>query len=148
MSTFSHNLKFIAAYIAIAGGLWTASEWWEKGFAKQVGNADISPNGCYRVETFEPFWVLPMIFHRKPDPNNDIPPKFLPSWSYPGFYRLYNQRSGELIGESLIYDLGSASGDLYWGDKAMPKVIAGFIYIGPNLPDCIGDQPDKPIPKK
>ncbi|MCR8720288.1 hypothetical protein NVV30_16525 [Pseudomonas syringae] len=148
MNISIQNLKFIVTYILISGSLWTASEWWEKGLAKQLGHADISPNGCYRVEIFAPFWVLPMMLHRKPDPNNDIPPKILPSWSYPGFYRLYDQRSGKLIGESHIYDLESASGTLYWGDKIMPKVIAGFIYIGPNLQDCIGDQLDNATQKK
>lgn len=148
MKPTSRRWALFLTYLSIAGGLWTASEWWEKGLAKKLGHAHISPNGCYRVETFAPFWVLPMMLHRKPDPNNDIPPKMLPSWSHPGFYRLYDNRSGELIGESHIYDLESASGNLYWGDKTIPKVIAGFIYIGPNLDGCIGDQLERSIPKK
>jgi len=33
MNTYSRRIAFIVAYITLAGGLWTASQWWEKGLA-------------------------------------------------------------------------------------------------------------------
>ncbi|KPW05954.1 Uncharacterized protein ALO41_01734 [Pseudomonas amygdali pv. ulmi] len=71
----------LAAYIAIALSLWTASQWWEKGLAERSGDPIISPDGCYRLETFKPFWVLPNMFHRKPHPDEDVPPKWFPLWA-------------------------------------------------------------------
>ena len=60
-------------------------------------------------------------------------------WKYPGFYRLYDNRTGELLGESKIYDLYLASGTINWGVAG--EVYAGLIYVGPNAPDCIYDRP-------
>lgn len=142
MKPASRRMAFFVAYISIAGGLWTASNWWEKGLAMQDGEPSISPNGCYRVESFKPFWVLPAIFHRKPDPNEDQPSKWFPSWGYPSFLRLYDHRSGYLISETKVYDGASAGGQLDWGDGP-DSVMAGMIIIASNLPECIGDVPAK-----
>jgi hypothetical protein len=145
LKVLKRRLAFFIVCIVIAGSLWTASEWWEKGLAKSLGDPVISPNGCYRVESFKPFWVLPDVFHREPDPNEDIAPKWFPWWEYPGFYRLYDNRREILVGESKIYDLAYASGPISWG-RASRQVYAGMIHIGPNVPDCIGDQPAQPRP--
>ncbi|MFD2640874.1 hypothetical protein [Pseudomonas japonica] len=123
----------------ISGGLWLSSEWWETGLAAPLSDPVISPNGCYRLQSFKPFWVLPDTLHRKADPNEDISPKWLPWWEYPGFYRLYDHRSGKLLGESRIYDLEQASGPINWGVSG--NVYAGMIYVGPNASDCIFDKP-------
>ena len=141
LNNTSRRFTLFIAYTSIAGGLWMSSQWWEKGLAKRQGEPDISPNGCYRVETYKPYWVLPGILHRKPDPYGDIPLQWFPLWSYPGFYKLYDHRTNALLGESAIYDLTSASGPLDWGYRKFPEVSAGTIIIGPNAPDCIGDQP-------
>jgi len=125
---------------AVSGAVWFASEWWETGLAQPLGHATISPNGCYRVETFKPFWILPDIFHRWSHPDDHGPTTWFPWWEYPGFYRLYDQRTGQLLGQSKIYDLQHDSGQLGWGSRADPEVTAGLIYIGPNTPDCIGDR--------
>ncbi len=101
-----------------------------------------SPNGCYRLQSLKPFWVLPDIFHPRADPNEDVPAQRWPLWKYPGFYRLYDNRTGELLGESKIYDLAQASGTINWGVSG--EVYAGLIHVGPNAPDCIYDQPVKP----
>jgi hypothetical protein len=146
VNRYSDRIGFLIAYICIAGGLWAASQWWERGLAEPLGEPDISPNGCYRVETYKPFWVLPNIFHRKPHPDGDMPPKWFPVWSYPGFYRLYDHRTNALIAESEIYDLTSASGKLDWGSKRWPEVSAGYVVIGPNATDCIGDRTSRPEP--
>ncbi|RMM72159.1 hypothetical protein ALQ75_04186, partial [Pseudomonas savastanoi pv. glycinea] len=60
------RIMFILTYIFIAGSLWAASEWWEKALTKRSGSPLISPGGCYRLEAFKPFWVLPNIFHPQP----------------------------------------------------------------------------------
>ena len=140
LKTPSRRVAALAAPLILAGGLWAASQWWEKGLAERIGESLISPGGCYRVEEFKPFWVMPSLFHPKPDPNEDRPPKWFQLWSYPGFYRLYDHRSGELIGESNIYDLEFVGGGMAWGGGS-GKVSAGMITIGPNLPDCMGDRP-------
>lgn len=134
----------IAVTCIAAGLLWTASQWWQTGLATPSGAVHISPNGCYRVQKFKPFWILPNIFHTRTHPGEPNTPQWLPWWSSPGFYRLYDNRNGRLIGESDIHDLTSASGTLYWGDIKLPEVSAGLITIGPNLADCIGDHPDTP----
>ncbi len=125
--------------LLIAGSFWFISEWWEKGLATPL-NTTVSPNGCYRVESLKPFWLLPDTFHREHDPNEDMDPTWFPHWEYPGFYRLYDHRSGALLGESRIYDLAYASGPLTWG-VGSKSVFAGMIYLGPNTLDCIGDTP-------
>lgn len=142
MTPASRRMVFFVAYISIAGGLWGASNWWEKALATRVGESSISPGGCYRLETFTPFWVLPAIFHRRSDPNEDGPPKWLPWWGYPGFLRLYDHRNGLLISETKIYDFESAGGQLDWGDGDK-KLWAGMISMDLDLPDCIGDVPGK-----
>lgn len=126
---------------AITLGLWQGSQWWEKGLARKVEPPIISPNDCYRIEILKPFWVLPDRFHPKAHPDELESPKWFTWWSYPGFYRLYDDRSGELLGESHIHDLTSAGGPLFWGDTWLPEVSAGLVTIGPNVPDCIGDKP-------
>lgn len=130
----------IVASIIIATGLWAASQGWQKSLATYLSDSVVSPNGCYRVETLKPFWVLPSMLQPARAPNNDMPTKWFQVWGYPGFYRLYNHQSGELIGESEVYDLEYTSGPLYWGSKSFPEVSAGAIYIGPNLSNCIGDR--------
>lgn len=122
------------------GSLWTASSRWEKGLAENLGDPVISPNGCYRVEALNPFWILPDIFHPEPDPNGISAPKWFPWWGYPAFFQLYDHRSGQLISETDIYDLEIAGGEITWG-AGSKTVFVGMIPVGPNAPDCIGDQP-------
>ncbi|KPX53351.1 hypothetical protein ALQ57_05194 [Pseudomonas amygdali pv. hibisci] len=146
MKAASGRWVFFLTYITIAGSLWTASEWLEKGLAERSGEPDISPGGCYRVELFKPLWVLPMMFHSMPHPDSEVPRRWLPWWEYPAFFRLYDHRTGELISETEVYDLASASGPLDWGDGS-GEVSAGMILIGPNLPDCLGDRPTPVSPQ-
>jgi len=135
------DLKILVLILASPVALWAASQWWEKGLATQWDEIT-SPNGCYRLESLKPFWVLPDIFHSRAHPDEDLPPQQWPLWKYPGFYRLYDNRSGQLLGESRIYDLAQASGAINWGMSG--SVYAGYIFVGPNAPDCIGDRPAKP----
>lgn len=63
----------------------------------------------------------------------------VPAVGYPGFYRLPDNRNGELISENRIYDLETAG----WGEES-GFVYAGMILIEPNASDCVGDQPAIP----
>ena len=96
-------VKVLILCIGSIGGIWLASEWWETGLASPLGEPTFSPNGCYRVESFKPFWILPDIFHRESHPDEDRPPTWLPRWETPGFFRLYDLRTDELLGQSKIY---------------------------------------------
>jgi len=135
------GVKVLALCIAGIAGIWFASEKWQTALAQPLDYPILSPNGCYRVVELKPFWVLPDMFHRRSHPDEDRPPTWFPRWGIPGFYRLYDQRTGKLLGQSKIYDLESASGPLTWGYPGSQVVRAGLIPIGPNAPDCIGDQP-------
>ncbi|KOP52640.1 hypothetical protein NLO74_18055 [Pseudomonas tremae] len=141
MKMLLKKYRFFLAYITISTGLLTASDWWEKGLAENLGDPVISPNGCYRVEAFKPFWILPDIFHPEPDVNEINAPKWFPWWGYPAFFKLYDNRNGQLISETTIYDLEVAGGEITWGSGSK-TVFIGMIPVGPNTPDCIGDQPD------
>lgn len=136
----SRRLAALAAFLAIASSLWAASQWWEKSLAKTLGNPAISPTGCYRLETFKPFWVLPSIFHPLPDPNEGWSPRWFRTWDYPGFYRLYDNRTNTVVGESDIYDLEFVGGGLFW-DEGSGRVSAGLITIAPKVYGCISDHP-------
>lgn len=114
--------------------LWAASQWWEKGLATEVAYAESSPNGCMSIRSFRPFWILPDIIHPKSDPNEDIPPQWFIGWGLPGFYRLYDNHNGELIGESEIYDLEYSSDRISWNRSG--AVYSGMIYIGPTIKEC------------
>ena len=48
----SRRLAFRMVFICIAGGVWEASQWWEIGLAERLGDPEVSPGGCYRVESF------------------------------------------------------------------------------------------------
>jgi hypothetical protein len=136
-------IKSLVWCATILAGVWFASEWWETSLARPLREPIFSPNGCYRVDRLRPFWVLPDIFHRESHPDEDRPPTWFPRWGNPGFYRLYDLRTGELLGQSKIYDLESASGSLWWGDTQDPIVSAGLIPIGPGAVDCLEEFPPK-----
>jgi hypothetical protein len=121
--------------ITVVGGLWAASQWWEKALAERINIPIISPNGCYRLQTLKPFWVLPSIFQPFPDPNEGVPSLWFITWGYPGFYRLYNNHTNELVGESDIYDLEYAGGRLLWNERT-GTVFIGMISITPKIMDC------------
>lgn len=114
-----------------------ASMWWEKHFAMVV-ETTISPNKCYRLETLEPFWILPSFVHPKPhvDPETEL--RWLSPWQQPGFFRLYHHRTGKILGESTIYDLQEdmGGGGLSWNYAGRDETYAGMIRVGRTLPEC------------
>lgn len=90
-----------------------ASSWWERAFATHV-ESEISPDGCLRVESYVPFWVLPSIFHDLPYP--DFKAGYGITWGGPGFYRLFEVSSGKFLGESIVFDKSTVDGPIYWGE--------------------------------
>ena len=139
MERLTTKVAVALTIVFISGSLWLSSEWWEKSWATPLSSPSISPNGCYRLETLKPFWILPPIFHRRAHPDEVIKPQWFPSWGYPGFYRLFDHRNGKLISETGIYDLASASGRrVNWGNHWGHEVTTGNILIGHTLPDCVG----------
>lgn len=136
--SFETNKKW-TIFAASLLGLWFASEWWEKGLASPKGAPQMSPNGCSSLHTFKPFWLLPNLLHREFAPNEDGEARWFPSWESPGFYRLYDNYNGQLIGETVIYDLAYSGGGLSWDRGG--GVWVGMTYVGPSIRDCIGAKP-------
>ncbi|MFD2644548.1 hypothetical protein [Pseudomonas japonica] len=132
-------LVTLSACISLVG-LWFASEWWEKGLASPWGEAKISPDGCSRVQAFKPFWLLPDKLHREFAPNENGKAEWFPTWELPGFYRLYNHHTNQLIGETVIYDLAFSGGRLSWHRSG--DVYVGLTYLGKAASNCLGKQPD------
>nr|WP_084702892.1 hypothetical protein [Pseudomonas japonica] len=132
--------KFLFLGIGAILGLWLASEWWEKGLASPMDQSVTSPNGCSTIRVFKPFWLLPDILHREFPPNEDGAVRWFPAWESPGFFRLYDNHNGQLIGETVIYDLAFSGGGLDWNRGG--GVWVGMTYVGPSIQDCIGAKPD------
>lgn len=65
--------KAILAIIAVASGiaLYQASNWWERAYAT-YDSSEVSPDGCFRIDTYEPFWVLPSMLHRSPNTDPTV----------------------------------------------------------------------------
>lgn len=129
--------KFAVALTMAAFGcvlmFWYASQWWERGLGTKV-TSEISPDGCYRLEQYAPYWLLPHWFHPRRQPYEAWDP--LRDWSgpmmpheIPGFYRLYDNRSGQLLVETKVYDLAFVgTGDALWAhswyEKAGGNIVA------------------------
>ncbi|HCN45916.1 MAG TPA: hypothetical protein DIT18_09885 [Pseudomonas sp.] len=134
--------KTIAFLSVATPALWIFSEWWEKGLASPMYEAVDSPNGCSRVQTFKPFWLLPDIFHRELAPNDGAKPRWFHSWEIPGFYRLYDNYNGQLIGETVIYDLAFSGGGFDWDQNG--GVWVGMTYVGPSIRECTTTRRETP----
>ncbi|MFJ2285727.1 hypothetical protein ACIOUF_05030 [Pseudomonas iridis] len=141
MSRQRRLLMIVLGLVVFYIGLWAASQWWEKALATPYGDADISPDGCVRVQAFKPYWVLPNSFHPQFHPDNPQDLSWFVRWEYPAFFRLYDNRNGLLLDESRIYDLVAYGGPKLWGDDASPTVYAGMIQIGTTPADCLGHKP-------
>jgi hypothetical protein len=104
----------ILGVLSIASFL--ASEWWERGLGTYEDSVD-SPDGCLRLDMYRPFWVLPSMFHHIPHPDDgpfDLGVGRL--WESPQFYRLHERSTGQLLGESRVFDGVFSMGGLKWGD--------------------------------
>jgi len=115
------------------------SDWWEKGLSRRADPGIVSPHGCYRVESYEAFWILPNILHTRP--AQDGAREWFPSWGKPGFHRAYDERTGVKIGETDILDLyypgAGAGGGLHWGYKGHPEIDVDGNFVA-HISDCLG----------
>jgi hypothetical protein len=106
-----------------------ASNWWERALATHA-ESEISPDGCLRLESYTPFWVLPSIFHDLPHPDSNA--GYGITWGGPGFYRLFEVSSGKFLGESIVFDKSTVDGPIYWGewdDKRHRSVWRGGFLV-------------------
>lgn len=113
--------KRILAIITIAGSLtlYRASDWWERAYATHQ-SSETSPDGCIRVDTYEPFWVLPSLFHRSPDPDPTIRNSLGRPWEAAVFRRAYEVSTGALLGETVVFDPVGPAAFVDWGQTSKP----------------------------
>ncbi|VVP41735.1 hypothetical protein [Pseudomonas fluorescens] len=141
MSRQRRLLMIVLGLVVFYIGLWAASQWWEKALANPYGDADISPDGCVRVQAFRPYWVLPNSFHPQFHPDDPQDLSWFIRWESPAFFRLYDNRNGQLLGVSRIYDLVAYGAPVSWGSRDDPSVMVGLIQIGDLPPDCARNRP-------
>ncbi|VVO30705.1 hypothetical protein PS718_04956 [Pseudomonas fluorescens] len=141
MSRQRRLLMIVLGLVVFYIGLWAASQWWEKALANPYGDADISPDGCARVQAFRPYWVLPNSFHPQFHPDDPQDLSWFIRWESPAFFRLYDNRNGQLLGVSRIYDLVAHGAPVSWGSRDDPSVMVGLIQIGDLPPDCARNRP-------
>lgn len=110
-------LTVIAGLTIAAVTLHEVSNWWEKAWATRE-DVMLSPDGCFRLETYKPYWILPSIFH--PQPWHDGPATWGVIWGAPRFYRLYVASTGILIGETRTFD-EHLGGEVTWGGYSFRK---------------------------
>jgi hypothetical protein len=115
------DAKTILAIIVVVGGatLYRASEWWERAYATYSWS-ETSPDGCIRIDTYKPFWVLPSMFHRSPDPDPTIRRDLGRPWDAAIFKRAYEVSTDTFLGESIVYDPAASIHFIDWGDTAKP----------------------------
>jgi hypothetical protein len=134
----SRYRKRLITLVVLPFLVWFASEWWEKALATRTGYTEVSPDGCFRLEGYKPFWVLPNALHSQPHPDPDgvRPFWWLPEWDWPAFYRLYDQHTGKLLSETDVYDVGNFNGadlGVFWG--------GGKVSLGPLTIADVRDHP-------
>ncbi|HEY4292767.1 hypothetical protein [Luteibacter sp.] len=106
----------VVAFLAlVAVLLYVASNWWEKAWGTYAFS-ETSPDGCIRVDTFDPYWVLPSLFHPIPHPDPEARPLWLASWEAPVFRRAYEASTGKFLGETIVYEPPVAFDGYDWGD--------------------------------
>jgi hypothetical protein len=113
--------------------LYLASNWWERAFAT-LESSELSPDGCIRVDTYSPFWVLPSFLHRIPHSDPEMPPNPLGMlWDYPMFKCAHEATTNAFLGETIVYDAASSFGNMYWNesDRSGRRVVysSGFLLL-------------------
>ncbi|HEY4291648.1 hypothetical protein [Luteibacter sp.] len=106
----------VAFFTLVAVLLYVASNWWEKAWGT-YDFSETSPDGCIRVDTFDPFWILPSPFHGLPHPDPQASTRWGALWEAPVFRRAYEASTGTFLGETIVYDPPSAFDGYNWGDE-------------------------------
>lgn len=112
------GVKVVVATIVVGCGamLYQASNWWERAYAT-LRESELSPDGCFRIDTYEPFWITPSIFHRIPHPDPESRNDLGMIWNAAIFRRAYEVSSGELLGETVVYDPVSSFNLMFWNES-------------------------------
>jgi hypothetical protein len=87
--------------------------------------SETSPEGCFRLDTLRPLWTMPPIFHPF---THDDRTYYLTPWQ-PTFHRLFDLHTGEVMGETDIYDADLVSSHVSWGGGYPDR--ARFLSAGP-----------------
>ncbi|HEY4294237.1 hypothetical protein [Luteibacter sp.] len=97
------NTKAVLAVVVSGIALYQASNWWERAFATHK-SSELSPDGCFRIDVYEPFWVLPSLLHRTPHPDPTVRNALFMGWELPVFKRAYEVSTGAFLGDTVVYD--------------------------------------------
>jgi hypothetical protein len=112
--------SIVAIFVVICTvSLHPASDWWERAYAT-YDSSEVSPDGCVRIDTYKPFWLLPTEFHRIPHPDPTIHIGLGRKWELPIFNRAYEVGTSAVLGETIVYDPTYAHDFIYWGDVRTP----------------------------
>lgn len=79
----------------------------------------VSPYGRYRLEYFKPGFPYPGSMTKQ----------------IPMFVRLYDHRTGRLLGESEIVDMNGGNGRIFWPSTQMPEIQIGMEIVFPASPE-------------
>jgi hypothetical protein len=128
------NTRVVLAAIALIGatGLYHASNWWERAYATKTWS-ETSPDGCFRVDTYDAFRILPSVLHRIPSPDPETRHDLGMRWEAVVFKRAYEVSTGDFIGETIVFDPSAADDLMRWGNPHNPGrrvvVANGFPLI-------------------
>jgi hypothetical protein len=110
----------VAVAVSFAAAiLHQASNVWERSYAKFI-SSEMSPDGCIRVDAYEPFWILPSFLHRIPDTDPSIRHGLGRLWEYPMFKRAYEVSTGAMLGETVVFNASSAHAYIFWNESKEP----------------------------
>lgn len=113
------NCMLVALLVTGGAAVYQASDWWERAFATYE-SSEMSPDGCFRMDTFKPFWVLPSMFHKSPHPDPESDISFGRPWEAAVFVRAYEIQTGDLLGETVVFDPVGPAPLTYWNEPAPP----------------------------
>lgn len=124
------NANAALAVLLLLGGaaIYQASNWWERAYAT-LKSSELSPDGCIRIDTYEPFWITPSIFHRIPHPDPEIRNDLGTFWTSAIFSRAYEVSTGTFLGKLLSMTLTSPTTFLS-GPPRVRRVGALFLLTG------------------
>src|ERR1700755_2416678 len=95
--------SFLVFIVASSIALYYSSNWWERAFATHM-SSEISPDGCFRIDVYKPFRVLPSLLHSPPQLDPTAHNALFMGWELPVFKRAVEIGTGALLGETIVYD--------------------------------------------
>jgi hypothetical protein len=115
------NAKLRLTIFSVVGfvALYQLSNWWERSLATYK-SSEVSPDECFSIDTYEPFWVLPSALHRIPDPDPSFKNELGIEWQVPVFKRAYEISTGTLLGETIAFDRASTHELTFWNEARQP----------------------------